>query len=242
MSDSRQDSPFSETPPTGEPAKPVEPAPPGDPRPESEAVPAGIPWETRLSEDPLGATWQTWRESVFSPDSFFRALPPRGGWLPALGYLVLFSIIGAFFSLIWSLAFSGIAVRAGEGAEAGLSPVAEAFLSFFITPFAAVLGVFLIGGLYHLLLMLMNAASGGYRGTVRVLCYAAGPVVFGIVPILGNLVATVWWVVLAIVGLRNVHRTETWKAAVAVLVPVALLMLITIFAVIAAVAVGLMVL
>jgi len=150
MSDPRQDSPFSETPPTGEPAEPVEPAPPGDPRPESEAIPAGIPWETRLSEDPLGATWQTWRESVFSPDSFFRALPPRGGWLPALGYLVLFSIIGAFFSLIWSLAFSGIAVRAGEGAEAGLSPVAEAFLSFFITPFAAVLGVFLIGGLYHL--------------------------------------------------------------------------------------------
>jgi len=234
MSDPRQDSPFSETPPAREPVEPTPPA--------VETDPVGVPWETRLSEDPLGATWDSWRESMFNPDAFFRALPPRGSFLPAIGYLVLLSVIGAFFSLMWSLVFSGVAVRAGAAAEAGLSPVAEAFLTFFITPFAAVLGVFLIGGLYHLLLMLMDGAGGGYRGTVRVLCYSAGPAVFGIVPILGSVVGTVWWVVLAIVGLRNVHRIETWKAAVAVLVPVVLLVLLTVLAVIAAVAIGLMVL
>jgi hypothetical protein len=55
--------------------------------------------------------------------------------------------------------------------------------------------------------------------TFRVVCYASSPEVFQIVPICGGLVGGVWGFAISVVGLREVHRTTTGKAAAAVLLP-----------------------
>ena len=39
-------------------------------------------------------------------------------------------------------------------------------------------------------------------------------------PCAGGIVSSIWWLVATIIGLSKVHRTEGWRAAVAVLLPV----------------------
>jgi len=194
-----------------------------------------VPWETDLSERPAEAAWETWRRSLFEPVRFFRGADPRGPLGFAIGYAVVFALIGATFTLGWRL----VAAAAGMqwGASGGpLGPVAGAMLEFFLTPFVTVLGLFLWAGLVHLVLMILQGSGGGFRATLRAHAYSAGPAVFNVVPFLGTLVAAIWSVVIAVIGLREMHRIETWRAVMAILLPIAV---IIVFAVVVAVFVGL---
>ena len=71
----------------------------------------------------------------------------------------------------------------------------------------------------RMVLLVFGAAQNGFNATIRVFCYAYSPMAFGVVPVLGHVVGTIWMVVIAIIGLREAHRTETWRATVAVLLP-----------------------
>ena len=59
-------------------------------------------WEDRRTYGFWASLWITWRESVFRPVEFFRALPPRGGIGPALGFAVLFSLLGLIMNIYWA--------------------------------------------------------------------------------------------------------------------------------------------
>jgi hypothetical protein len=71
----------------------------------------------------------------------------------------------------------------------------------------------------HAMLWLTGGARRPLKTTTRVLCFCYGPQLFVIVPVLGSLVGSLWMLWLAIVGLREAHETDGWRAAVAVLIP-----------------------
>jgi hypothetical protein len=77
-------------------------------------------------------------------------------------------------------------------------------------------------GIIHLVAMLFGAARNGYGATVRAMCYAAGPNLFGIVPCFG-IVASIYTVVLSIFGIASLQQTSMGKAAGIVLLPILLL-------------------
>jgi hypothetical protein len=194
-----------------------------------------IPWETDLSDRPAEAAWETWRRSLFEPVRFFRGAEPRGPLGFPIGYAVVFALIGAAFTLGWRLVAGAAGLQ--WGASAGpLGPVGGALIEFFLTPFVTVIGLFIWAGLVHLMLMILQGSGGGFRATLRAHAYSAGPAVFNVIPFLGTLVAAIWSVVIAVVGLREMHRIETWKAVVAILLPIAV---IVVFAVVVAVIAGL---
>ena len=100
----------------------------------------------------------------------------------------------------------------------------------------------MIAGIYHLLVALFVKPVGtGYEATFRVVCYSAVTAlavpfqaVIGIVPFIGpiigaliSIVVTVASVFLSIVGIREVHATITGNAALVVLIPVAVLALLS---------------
>ena len=60
----------------------------------------------------------------------------------------------------------------------------------------------------------------GIATTVRVFAYAYSPALLAMVPRLGAFAGFVWMVVLAVIGLREAHRTSTGRALTAVLVPI----------------------
>ena len=100
--------------------------------------------------------------------------------------------------------------------EGGLGTVAQLVTG----PVWIVIGVFVAAGILHLLLMVVGAAPRDFEATFRVVAYSQAVSVVGLLPFCGGFIGFVWWVVVATLGLRTVHRTSTAQALIAVLLPI----------------------
>lgn len=194
---------------------------------------APFPWPPPDGEPPLAALFRTWRESVLGPSRFFRAMPTTGSILPALLYYLIVGIVAAAFSLYWSTVFRAIGFSSNKAASAldAWSPL----LGFLLAPLFLILGLVITFAVVHLMLLVLGGAKRGAGTTFRVLCFAYGPYVFAVVPGLGAPVAFIWTIVLAVIGLREAHRTDGWRAGLAVLLPFVLLFALIVFGIVMAV-------
>jgi hypothetical protein len=89
-------------------------------------------------------------------------------------------------------------------------------------PIAVVLRVLALGGIEHLLLMLLGATRHPFQATLRGHCYASGASVFALVPGCGFYISEIWQIVSRIIAYRSVHSTTGGRAAAAVLIPTGL--------------------
>jgi hypothetical protein len=85
---------------------------------------------------------------------------------------------------------------------------------------------FVAAGIFHLILMMLGGANKSYEGTYKVLCYSNCANLLAFVPCIGSIAALVFFYIASIIGLQKVHGTETWKAAVAMILPGALCCLV----------------
>lgn len=187
-------------------------------------APAGFPWPPEQDAPVVMALGETWKSATFDPGSFFRRMPPKPGVGPAILYYLVLGILVAGVSLFWDM--TGVFTRpAGDeavAAELGIGTL-DPVIGFLLSPLLLLFGLVLSAGVSHVLLLMFGGARNGFGVTVRVFCYAYSPMVFGVVPLLGTLVGTIWMIVLSIIGLREAHATDGWKAALAVLLPFVLL-------------------
>jgi len=72
------------------------------------------------------------------------------------------------------------------------------------------------------MLTLLGGANRGFTATLRVMCYAQTTQLAVVLPGVGGLIGFVWRLILEIVALAEVHKTDGWKAALAVLLPLVL--------------------
>lgn len=183
----------------------------------------GFPWPPSEDEPILGSFAETWKRSTFEPGTFFDRVPRTGGTGAAIVYYLVLVVVVAGASLFWdSLALFGAPLdeTALDMGMDSISPI----VSFLLTPGILLVMLFVSAAITHGILSLFNGGRHGFGTTVRVFCYAYSPGLFGVVPLLGGLVGSVWMVVLLIIGLREAHETETWKSAVSVLLPFLLLL------------------
>ncbi len=185
-----------------------------------------LPWPPRGGTSAVGAFLRTWVESVFRPGAFFSRIPESGGTDAALLYYGIIGMAGAVVELIWHLFFAfaiGVFAYVTRIYEA-LGLAIDAFspiIGFLFAPAILAITLAFAFVVIHVGLWIFGGARRGAGTTLRVLCYAYGPRIFGIIPIFGGLVGTIWMFVLAIVGLSKAHRTDGWRAAIAVLLPIA---------------------
>ena len=231
--------------PVAPPPPPVLPAAaasaaPGAPGAWSSAAPAGgppqdgPPWEDR---ERLGfgvAFVDTTKGVLAEPADFFRRMRPSGGLGAPLFYGVLVGYLGlvvtSLYQLVWHLVSAGPAVPAGDSPaerlaaalQGGTTPLQFA-LNLVLGPVLVAAGLFLGGGIYHVMLLVLGGARRDFEATLRVACYSSATQLFQIVPGCGGLVALVWGIVVAVVGLSEVHGISRGKAAAAVLLPLVLL-------------------
>jgi hypothetical protein len=228
------------------PDMPSPPPPPPSPPPPLETTPAQsreavdtaatepVPWERWRELGFFNALWRTWRNSVFRPVEFFRKMPPRSGLGSAIGYTVLVTTLGLFFSFYWNAVEGALG---GAGAEGGLvfaligSLVALLFgLAFIIPLYVGFL--FVAVAVIHVGFLVVGAGRRGFEGTFRAVAYASSPAVFAIFPFFGPILSTVWGMVLVYIGVREVQRTTNGRATLGFLVPfVAFLLFMIILAV-----------
>lgn len=188
----------------------------------------GIPMEQRRTYGLFNALWHTWRQACLEPMAFFRQV----GFSQDVGAAVVFMLL---VSLITSLA-SGLLLLAGLQAplwalarKEGL-PISPLFggaagallLAPLVFLLSALIGWAISTAVLHLLLLIVGGARKGMSTTALVLAYASAPQVFNVVPWLGGLVASIWSLVLLIVGLSQAHETDTWRAVLAVFLPLLL--------------------
>ena len=203
----------------------------GEPPPGGASYPGGrelTPWERRKELGFFPGFFETWKRSVLTPGTFFPTVRPDVPWTEALFYAWIIHAI----TVAVGLPFVGLGMfrpslppnfGGGDTAQmenlmramSGGVGIAWALGTLLIYP----LFVLAVAGIVHLCAMLFGAAKNGYGATVRALCYAQGPNLFGIIPCVGVL-AWIYGVVLDIFGISSLQETSTGKAAGIVLLPI----------------------
>ncbi len=191
-----------------------------DVRPPGMSASAGGEFDYR---DPVQSFVATVRRLVLEPVAFFRSMNRQGDFVnPLLFSLICWEIaavIGGFLGVLGSVV--------GLGARGVGEAIVSLFASLIITPIVAAIVLFVAAGIIHLLVILLaRPVSTGFETTFRVIAYADVAILVTWIPILGALVGGVWYTVLSIFGVREAHQTSTGKAAVIVLVPVAVVVFI----------------
>jgi len=194
--------------------------------------PGGVPWEGRGRLGILDALFETTREVLASPAWFFRRMPKSGGIGAPLGYAVLVGWVGLVAASFYQAILHSVGGPSWpffvERPEwAGAIAVIEGWLGFVVqaifAPVFITIGVFIGAGIFHLMLLLLGAARRDFEATFRVTSYAQATAVLLLIPFCGQLVATVWAIVLYVIGLAEVHETSRGRAAAAVLLPLLLI-------------------
>jgi len=183
---------------------------------------------------------QTWKLVALEPARFFRLVRAD-----QTGAALLFGVIGASIGTIVSGIFSFFSVNAALGAmgpfleklrEQGMDPeLLQRFAGgatgisllaqIVLAPLIAFVAIYVASAIFHVVLLLVKGAPRRFSGTLTVVAYAYGIYVLTALPMCGGLVAVVWFTVAAIVGLAELHRSPTWKSALAVFSPLLLLCL-----------------
>ena len=190
-----------------------------------------VAWEDPAVPFPANFV-RTYTKIIGGPSRFFARVPfDRPLARPILFYLIVV-IVAAFVSL---LVTSMLGVPEGFEQALGsydigveLSTGAVALLTFFITPFVLLFGLLINSLVVHLFVAMLIRDRRPMGATTRVLCYSIAPYPIAVIPFIGPLVSTIWITVLVIFGLRDAHRTTIGRSAAAVLIPLAILTLLTI--------------
>jgi hypothetical protein len=189
----------------------------------------GPAWERRKELGLVKALTETWKEVLFNPTVSFPRMKTNGGFAAPFLFNLTMMVIWGFFTTIYQLLLSGVfATTAGATHHSstsltGMSPTLPAFLNVAVMVVAIPLLVgftFVNAGITHACLALFKGTSKSYEATYRVICYSYSAWIFAIVPCAGGIVSSIWSLVSTVIGLSKVHRTEIWRAAVAVLLPV----------------------
>jgi hypothetical protein len=169
----------------------------------------------------------TLSESLFHPSRFFRKMPVTGGLTGPMLYAMIVSMTGIMASYGWQIlvpdAFHRFLPHDLKGA-AGVDiahGIGLAVLAM-IMPFLIILILFLWSGILHLLLQLVKGAGNGFEATFRAAAYSYGANAFLVVPMCGGVIASIWGIVMVIIGLKEAHGTTGGKALFAVIFPLIL--------------------
>ncbi len=188
----------------------------------------GPAWERRQQLGLFKALTQTWKEILFNPTVSFARMKTSGGFTTPFLFNLAMVIIWAFFTVIYRLLLTGMFAAAGSMLKdssnllcisAGTSAFATIVILVIAIPMIVALN-FLNAGITHLCLALFKGTSKNYEATYRVICYSYSAWIFALVPCAGGLVAGIWGLVSSNDWSLPVYKTETWRAAVGVLLPI----------------------
>jgi hypothetical protein len=124
--------------------------------------------------------------------------------------------------MVYSMGLRGVGIGLGENSGLGAlvgAGVGSVFM-LFLAPVFVLIGLFIAAGITHLCLMIVGGANQSFETTLRVFSYGSGSAnVFQLVPFCGGMISAVYGLVVNCIGLAQAHETDTWRAVVAILLP-----------------------
>ncbi len=181
----------------------------------------GLPWENRTSDNFFNALLETVMMVLSKPDHAFAIMKREGGLGDPLLYAVICGSAGSLISLLYQFFMKSLGMgfgRNGLGAVFGLGFVSILIIIFI--PILVLIGIFIGSAITHVCLMIVGGAKYPFETTLRVLSYGNGSAhLLNVIPFCGGLIALVAALIVGSIGLARAHETDTWRAVVAVLLP-----------------------
>jgi hypothetical protein len=196
--------------------------------PAPEATQGGIPWENGRPAGWLTALVETTQQVLGQPTAFYARMPRAGGIGQPVLYALIVGFVGILASAMYQAILKGVLGPSlmglgGHSPVEQLAPFLEGGVGLVVqvafAPVSVLFSIFLGAGVLHVMLLLLDAAEGGFEATLRVRCYAEAAAVLNILPFCGVLLQVVALIILLVIGLSAVHRTSRGRATAAVLLP-----------------------
>ena len=173
--------------------------------------------------DPIHSFIDTVRRVVLQPVSFFASLPQSRNLVNPLVFALIcieiYTILGGLLGLVW------------VGTNRGLGSFIASIIA---APIGGAIGLFILAAILHLLVRLVvGAGNSGFEATFRVAAYAAVVNLVSWIPLVGWLLG-LYGIYLSVVGIREMHGTTTGKAALVVLIPAGVILLLVLVGLLAA--------
>jgi hypothetical protein len=189
-----------------------------------------IPWKQRDTLGFVEAFKNTAIEVFTKPVEFFQKVRKDDDWLSPILYVVIIAWFAGFFSFLWSSLINVplmpfMKQAEGMGAMSGMMMGTgfQFVFTFLLAPLWWIIGLFIWSGLVHLAAMVFGDGEQGFEVTFKAAAYSVTANLLSVVPFCGGMIGGVWGLVLLIIGLKQGHKCETWKAVMAPLVWVILL-------------------
>lgn len=166
-------------------------------------------------KDPVQSFIDSVKRVILQPSQFFSGIARNGDFLNPL----IFALICMEVTVI----LGGIIAIFGISGNQSIGGLIGAMI---FTPIAGAILLFIWAGILHLLVMLIvGSGNAGFEATFRTVSYSSTPALVSWIPFIGALL-NLYGIYLAIVGIREMHNTSTGKAALVVLIPVAVVLIL----------------
>lgn len=187
--------------------------------------------------NPAGSFVDVVRRVVLQPVRFFAGIPRSGPLLNPLIFAIICIEISAILSAL--LVLAGVQENPGfnpnpQNAMPSVFIPGSALLSMFVAPIFGAIGLFIAAAIQQLLVrLIVGANNSGFGATFRVASYTQVTGLVNWIPIVGPLLS-LYGLYLAIVGIRETHSTTTGKAALVILIPFAVVLVVALIVLAAA--------
>lgn len=197
--------------------------------------------------------WRSVWEIIFTPAKFFSAnagtLLSSESLSTALAFAVIVQWLASFFNFLWRMTvgaalqsrfadlfhIAGDVMQGGPGVAESLEQMRGRVIEFLfgagaivLTPFTTILKLVFSALLVHAAIRFFTKDSPerphSYGTTLKILAYASAPWILCVIPGVGILLAYLLGFIAAVIGLREVYRTTTFRAVLAVVFPELLLL------------------
>jgi len=188
------------------------------------SVSSGVPWEHRSEKGFVSAMVETVRDVLLEPARTFAAMPPAGGLGAPLFFFVLTGTLGGLAGIFYQSMLHAISPATGTPEQQALATMMSSTMviggAIMFLPLMLAAAAFISAGILHLALILVGGAKKPFEATFRVICYAGGATaVLQLLPVCGAIVASIWNLVLVVIGISQVHGISRGRASIAVLLP-----------------------
>ncbi len=178
-----------------------------------------VPWLERRTRGFFRAWFATIAKAMVSPITLMRALPCESATPTGWGFAFLTLVSALCFGTVFpcGLWFAvGLSFAGPRGVGGGMLLGLLVYVAAYVVVVPVILGLWSL--VTHLMLQLLSGGSEPFKRTAQAICFSSGAGVCLAIPCFGVYgVGWIWWIVSAILMVKEGQRTSGGKATAAVL-------------------------